>query len=93
MDILSTSSNRVRRSTAGINKRYDEQGYILISFPQLSKHSIVPAASIDVDPLDKQNGSIKTFESRKNFRIVNSGRFYKRYFSYHLQFLLIVLRS
>ncbi|CAF3710089.1 unnamed protein product [Rotaria socialis] len=73
MDILPTSYNRVRRSTAGINKRFDEQEYVLVSFPQWNKHSIVPSVSIDIDPLDKQNGSIKTFGSRKNLRIVSTG--------------------
>lgn len=75
MDSPSIGYKRVRRSTAGINKRYDEQEYVLVSFPQLNKHSIVPAASIDVDPLDEQNGSIKTFGSRKNLRIVTSGNY------------------
>ncbi|CAF1397047.1 unnamed protein product [Adineta steineri] len=73
MEMLSTGYNRMRRSTAGINKRYDEQDYVLVSFPQLNKHSIVPAVSINVDPLDKQNGSIKTFGSRKNLRIISNG--------------------
>ncbi|CAF2922492.1 unnamed protein product [Rotaria sp. Silwood2] len=73
MDSPPTCHKRARRSTAGINKRYDEQHYVLVSFPQLNKHSIVPAASIDIDPLDKQIGSIKTFGSRKNLRIVSSG--------------------
>ncbi|CAF4418386.1 unnamed protein product [Rotaria magnacalcarata] len=73
MNILPTSYNRVRRSTAGINKRFDEQDYVLVSFPQWNKHSIVPSVSIDIDPLDKQNGSIKTFGSRKNLRIVSTG--------------------
>ncbi|CAF1199852.1 unnamed protein product [Rotaria sordida] len=73
MDMLTTSYSRVRRSTAGINKRYDEQDYVLVSFPKLNKHSIVPVASVTIDPLDKQNGSIKTFGSRKNLRIIGSG--------------------
>ncbi|CAF1202605.1 unnamed protein product [Rotaria sordida] len=72
MNTSSTSHNRVRRSTAGINKRYDEQDYVLVSFPQLNKHSVVPAAGINVDPLDEQTGSIKTFGSRKNLRIISS---------------------
>jgi len=80
MDVLSTSNNnRVRRSTAGISKRYDEQDYVLVSFPQLNKHSIVPAVSVNIDPLDKQNGSIKTFGSRKNLRIIGSGKFLIKY--------------
>ncbi|CAF5178310.1 unnamed protein product, partial [Rotaria magnacalcarata] len=73
MTTTSTSFSRVRRSTAGISKRYDEQEYVLVSFPQLNKHSIVPAVSVNIDPLNKQNGSIKTFGSRKNFRIIGSG--------------------
>ncbi|CAF3940111.1 unnamed protein product, partial [Rotaria sp. Silwood1] len=73
MDISTTSYSRARRSTARINKRYDEQDYVLVSFPQLNKHSIVPAASVNIDPLDKQNGSIKTFVSRKYLRIIGSG--------------------
>ncbi|CAF1187055.1 unnamed protein product [Rotaria sordida] len=73
MNTSSISHNRVRRSTAGINKRYDEQDYVLVSFPQLNKHSVVPAASVNVDPLDEQTGSIKTFGSRKNLRIISSG--------------------
>ncbi|CAF2085680.1 unnamed protein product [Rotaria magnacalcarata] len=59
MNILPTSYNRVRRSTTGINKRFDEQDYVLVSFPQWNKHSIVPSVSIDIQPLDKQNGSPK----------------------------------
>lgn len=89
MDFLSTSCNRVRRSTAGINKRYDEQEYVLVSFPQLNKHGIVPAASIDIDPLDKQNGSIKTFGSRKNLRIVGSGKLFMRYLLLFLAILVL----
>ena len=65
--------DRTRRSTAGINRRYDEQEYVLVSFPQLNKHSILPSASVNVDPLNKQNGSIKTFGTRKNLRIIGSG--------------------
>ena len=72
--MLSTTHSRVRRSTAGINKRYDEREYVLVSFPNLNKHSVVPAASVNIDPLDKQNGSIKTFGSIKNLRIIGSGR-------------------
>jgi hypothetical protein len=67
--------SRVRRSTAGINRRYDEQDYVLVSFPNVNKHSVVPAASVNIDPLDKQNGSIKTFGSKKNLRIISSGKF------------------
>ena len=53
MDSLPTTYSRAHRSTAGINKRYDEQEYLLVSFPQLNKHSIVPATSVNIDPLDR----------------------------------------
>jgi hypothetical protein len=79
MDTLSKSNSRVRRSTAGINKRYDEQDYVLVSFPHVNKHSILPAGSVNIDPLDKQAGSIKTFGSRKNLRIIGSGKFLTKY--------------
>lgn len=70
---ITFSCERERRSTAGINKRYNEKEYVLVSFPHLNKHSIVSCTSIDRDPLDKQNGSIKTFGTRKNFRIIAEG--------------------
>ena len=65
MDSLPISHSRTRRSTAGVNKRYDEQEYLLVSFQHLKKHSVVPMGSVTIDPLDQQNGSIKTFGSRK----------------------------
>lgn len=71
---ITFSSGRERRSTAGINKRYDETEYLLVSFPHLQKHGIVSCNSVDRDPLDKQNGSIKTFGTRKNFRIIGEGK-------------------
>jgi hypothetical protein len=89
MDTSSTTYNRVRRSTAGISRRYDEQDYVLVSFPHVNKHSILPVASINVDPLDKQNGCIKTFGSRKNLRIISSGKFFIGYL--FLAFTVIVL--
>ena len=70
----SITYTRERRSTAGVNKYYDEREYVLVSFPHRNKHSIIPCNSIDRDPLDKQNGSIKTFGTRKNFRIIAEGR-------------------
>ena len=92
MNSLSTAYSRARRSTAGINKRYNEQEYLLVSFPQLSKHSIVPAASVNVDPLDKQNGSIKTFGSRKNLRIISTGKPSEKHLSYKLKVIISTTR-
>ena len=89
MAASSTTYNRERerRSTAGINKRYDENEYVLVSFPHANKHSIVPSASIDIDPLDKQNGSIKTFGTRKNLRIVANGIFDQYFHSLNSLFI------
>ena len=42
--------NRQRRANAGVNSRYDEQTYCLVSFPNHSKHAIVPSVVVDVDP-------------------------------------------
>lgn len=74
MTRFSTSRSRMRRSTAGINKHYDEQDYALVSFPLSNKHSVIPTSYIDIDPLDQRNGSIDTFGSRKNLRIIASGK-------------------
>ena len=74
MTRFSTSHRRARRSAAGINKPYDEQDYALVSFPLSNKHGVIPTACIDIDPLDKRNGSIETFGSRKNLRIIATGK-------------------
>ena len=73
MSSIAYTRGRERRSTAGVNKRYNDKEYVLVSFPHANKHSVIPCHSIDRDPLEKQNGSIKTFGTRKNFRIVAEG--------------------
>ena len=73
MTKISTSRGRVRRTAATVNK-YNQEEYVLVSFPQSNKHSVVPVSSIDIDPLDQRNGSIDTFGSRKNLRIIATGK-------------------
>lgn len=74
MKSSSITFDRIRRSTAGVNKKYGEHEYVLVSFPQLNKHSVLSRKSIDVDPLDEGNGTIKTFGSRKQLKIIGSGK-------------------
>ncbi|CAF1553491.1 unnamed protein product [Didymodactylos carnosus] len=67
------TSGRSKRSTAGKNSKYDERNYMLVSFPKLKKHAMVPSLLVNVDPLDKQNGNIKTNGTRKPLRIICAG--------------------
>lgn len=82
MTKLPTSRSRVRRTAARVNK-YNQEEYVLVSFPQSNKHSVVPISSIDIDPLDQRNGSIDTFGSRKNLRIIATGNHFNQSESLH----------
>lgn len=73
MTKLLTTRGRVRRTTASIHK-YDQEEYALVSFPQSNKHSVLPVSHIDIDPLDQRNGSIDRYGSRKNLRIIATGK-------------------
>lgn len=68
--------NRQRRANAGVNSRYDEQTYCLVSFPNHSKHAIVPSVVVDVDPIDHRDASIKIRGIRRDVHIIGSGKFF-----------------
>ncbi|CAF1610598.1 unnamed protein product, partial [Didymodactylos carnosus] len=61
---------RNRKSTAGISAKYDEKDYLLVSFLNFKKHAVVPSQVVNVDPLDERNGSIKTYGTKKQLRII-----------------------
>ena len=65
--------NRQRRFNAGINKRYDEQTYCLVSFPDHSKHALVPSTVINMDPIDDRAATIKVRGIKRGVQIVGSG--------------------
>jgi hypothetical protein len=67
--------NRQRRINAGVNKRYDEQTYCLVSFPDHSKHALVPSRVINIDPIDDRAATIKVRGIRRGVQIVGSGTY------------------
>lgn len=67
--------NRQRRVNAGVNKRYDEQTYCLVSFPDPSKHALVPSRVINIDPIDDRAATIKVRGIRRGVEIVGSGAY------------------
>ena len=67
--------NRQRRVNAGVNNRYDEHTYCLVSFPDHSKHALVPSNVVNVDPIDDRAASIKIRGIRRGVHIVGSGKF------------------
>ena len=70
--------NRQRHVNAGVNDRYDEPTYRLVSFPDHSKHALVPSRVVNVDPIDDRTASIKVRGIRRGTHIVGSGKFIDR---------------
>lgn len=65
--------NRQRRINAGVNRRYDENTYCLVSFPTHKKHALVPSNVVNVDPIDDRDASIKVRGIRRSVQIVSAG--------------------
>jgi hypothetical protein len=67
--------HRQRRVNAGVNNRYDEHTYCLVSFPDHRKHALVPSSVVNIDPIDDRAASIKIRGIRRDIYIVGSGKF------------------
>jgi hypothetical protein len=66
---------RSSSANAGVNNRYDEQTYCLVSFPDHNEHALVLSRIVNVDPVDDRTASIKVRGIRRGVQMVGSGKF------------------
>jgi hypothetical protein len=56
------------------NMNYDPNIYVLASFPKKNKHTIIPRHQVTIDPIDEQNGSVRSSGFRQSVRIIAEGK-------------------
>jgi hypothetical protein len=56
------------------NSRYDPNIYLLASFPKKNKHTIIPKHHVTIDPIDEQNGTVRSSGFVQPVRIIAEGK-------------------